>query len=364
MQKEVLDCSAGQFELARPGAHPKQPLRAWDAADEYLIHFANQHYSALAPIIFNDQFGALGCAFNQKHASWLSDSYCAHAALILNQEINQLENHLTILKPHETCHVKHTLALIKLPKNTSYLEEQLNQCYKWGIKTLLIAGMMKHLPKNILQLLQKFGDTQRHPFVKKATIFELNLSNGIPSPYPKTNTFLGVKLSCYANVFGRDKLDPGAEFFLENLKYLPSKNNVADLCCGSGILGIKYGIEHTESNLDFYDESYEAILSSQISWKKNNLAKQAHFIWQDGLGNKPKQYDLILCNPPFHEGHTIGDHIAKRLFHQAKLALSGNGELVVVGNRHLGYHQTLKKYFKHVEQIASNAKFVLLKAHG
>jgi len=34
----------------------------------------------------------------------------------------------------------------------------------------------------------------------------------------------------------------------------------------------------------------------------------------------------------------------------------------VVGNRHLGYHQTLRRYFAKVEQRAATPKFIVLAA--
>jgi 23S rRNA (guanine1835-N2)-methyltransferase len=42
--------------------------------------------------------------------------------------------------------------------------------------------------------------------------------------------------------------------------------------------------------------------------------------------------------------------------------LKVDGELWVVGNRHLDYHIKLKRWFKRVELAASNTKFVVLKA--
>lgn len=362
MLKETLSGTTGQYELCRPGAHPKQPLRAWDAADEYLINYTSEYYPKQKIIILNDQFGTLGCALNQWQPSFFSDSFCAHEALTLNLDINQLQS-LNSLKPYDE--LPHSdVALIKLPKNLSYLEYQLNLCFKAGIKTVLLAGMMKHLPKNILDHLQSFGEVNRKPFVKKATLFHLSLTQHTNPSYPKENTFLGTTLISDANVFGRDKLDPGARFFLEHLKTLPEAKAAADLCCGSGILGIQYAKRHSGCSIDFFDESYMSVNSSQLSFSANKLENAARFIWQDGLGNEPQSYDLILCNPPFHEAHTVGDHIAKRLFKQSKQALNTNGRLVVVGNRHLKYHLTLKKYFKQVEQLAANSKFVLLSAHG
>ena len=365
MQQETLECATGQFVLARPGAHPKQPLRAWDAADEYLINTVIDQHPDNPLLILNDQFGALGCALHSQVDSWASDSMCAKQALLLNLKANKLEfstkvcDSLNIASNSE-------LAVMRIPKNTSFLDFQLNLCIKLGINKVLLGGMMKHLPKTLLNQLQKFGTVNRLPFVKKATVFEINLQQQTTAnPYPKHNEFYDVKLISHANVFGRDKLDPGAQFFLDQLDTLPNGENVADLCCGSGILGIKYALTHPDCTMDFYDESFMAIESSSTSCQLNKLPdNRAHFIWADGLNSASHSYDLILCNPPFHEAHTVGDHIAKRLFKQSKSALNPQGKLIVVGNRHLQYHQTLKKYFKHVEQIASNPKFVLLSAHG
>jgi len=73
-------------------------------------------------------------------------------------------------------------------------------------------------------------------------------------------------------------------------------------------------------------------------------------------------FDLILCNPPFHQGHVIGDHIAWQMFAQSKKQLRKDGELWIVGNRHLQYHIKLKKIFGNCRQVAGNAKFVMLAA--
>lgn len=363
MQQETLECATGQFVLTRPGANPKQPLRAWDAADEYLIHLITQQHSHSKLLILNDQFGALACALHAHIDAWSSDSFCAKEALQNNFKQNHLANNIQVFDSINI-ETNAELAVVKIAKNTSFLEYQLNQCLSAGVTKVLLAGMMKHLPKTIFNQLQKFGTVNRLPFVKKATIFELNLERGTQHSYPKCNKFENVKLISHANVFGRDKLDPGAQFFIEHFKVLPDAEKVADLCCGSGILGIKYAQTRPQSQIDFYDESFMAKQSSKESWQLNNLNNKADFIWADGLTGQAQSYDLILCNPPFHEAHTVGDHIAKRLFNQSKSALTKNGKLIVVGNRHLQYHLTLKKYFKQVEQIASNPKFVLLSAHG
>ena len=50
------------------------------------------------------------------------------------------------------------------------------------------------------------------------------------------------------------------------------------------------------------------------------------------------------------------------MFQQAKRALAPQGELWIVGNRHLGYHPKLKRLFERVEQAGATPKFVILHA--
>ncbi|MEH6346789.1 MAG: methyltransferase [Bermanella sp.] len=365
----MLDCATGQYALLRPGANPRQSLRAWDAADEYLISLIHESFSHQPLTLFNDQFGALAIALEPQVKTWINDSFCAKSALQINQQQNEQTSLITQASPLDNWPQQPSLGVMKLPKNLSYLHHLLEGCAKSNISKVLIAGMMKHLPKNILGYLQKFGGVKRHPFKKKATIYELDIKQITPSLYPKSNQLAGMDLVSHANVFGRDKLDPGAQFFIENIKSLPLAHHVADLCCGSGILGLKYMQHHLVAEnsikMEFFDESFMAVKSAELSWAKNNLNGEASFHWNDGLDQENNQkYDLILCNPPFHEEHTVGDHISKRLFKDAKQQLKSSGKLIVVGNRHLGYHVSLKTYFKNVKQIAANGKFILLSAHA
>lgn len=50
------------------------------------------------------------------------------------------------------------------------------------------------------------------------------------------------------------------------------------------------------------------------------------------------------------------------MFVEARKALCSGGALYVVGNRHLGYHEKLKRIFGNSETVGSNPKFVVLRA--
>ena len=88
--------------------------------------------------------------------------------------------------------------------------------------------------------------------------------------------------------------------------------------------------------------------------KINDLVKTV--LVSGGLSNT-KKCNTSICNPPFHQQHSIGDHIAQAMFRDAHKHLAGNGEFWVVGNRHLNYGQALRRLFPKTRSIGSNNKF-------
>ena len=97
--------------------------------------------------------------------------------------------------------------------------------------------------------------------------------------------------------------------------------------------------------------------------KANGAPGHAEFRVGDGLVGVPADsVDLVLNNPPFHSHQATTDATAWRMFSGARRALRPGGELWVIGNRHLAYHVKLKRLFGNSQLVASDAKFVVLKA--
>ena len=106
-----------------------------------------------------------------------------------------------------------------------------------------------------------------------------------------------------------------------------------------------------------------SVASATINANHNGVGAQCEFRANDCLTEiASASADLILCNPPFHQERVMGDQIAMRMFAQSAQVLTKGGELWVVGNRHLGYHAKLKRWFRQVEQVGTHPKFVVLKA--
>ena len=161
-------------------------------------------------------------------------------------------------------------------------------------------------------------------------------------------------------MFSRESLDIGTRFLLQHLPDTTG-SDVIDLGCGNGIVGMAMAKRFPQAKISFVDESYMALASARLNYAQlGPEAVPAEFISADCLsGFVQNSSDCIVCNPPFHQQHSIGDHIAWQMFKQAHQVLRTGGELRVIGNRHLNYHLSLKKLFGNCHQFASNAKFVI-----
>jgi len=169
----------------------------------------------------------------------------------------------------------------------------------------------------------------------------------------------------HANVFSRESLDIGTRFLLENLPEFHDRTplKIADLGSGNGVVGLVAAERCPEATIDFYDESYMALASSKTTFERAFPDRTARYIADDCMSSADAgQYDLVICNPPLHQHHVVGDFVAQQMFRDAKHAMKTGGELRVVANRHLDYFNALKRLFGNGQLIANNKKFVVLKA--
>jgi len=264
------------------------------------------------------------------------------------------------------------LVLIKVPKTLALFEDQLIRL-KPLLTTescMLVAGMARSMPAAVWKILERIiGPTKTSRAVKKAKLIHVTVDTNLKrpkNPYPVSWKLEGTDYSLinHANVFSREKLDIGSRFLLQNLPETEGSGDIIDLGCGNGVLGLMTASQNNQAVLHFVDESYMAVESARINFQQLNAEPDsASFHVSDGLtGFDDDSSDLILCNPPFHQQQAVGDSIAISMFRDSARVLKSGGELWVIGNRHLAYHKKLQNWFDAVELVASNKKFVILKA--
>ena len=342
-----------------PHVHNSE-LRAWDAADELILN-SDIDFSNKKILILNDSFGAIASALNEYRPTSFTDSFVASKAIARNAKFPNIINNLNQTKEI------FDLVIIRLPKNLSFFEDTLIQLSKMITEDtqIVFASMIKHMANGHFDIINKIiGETTTSLAKKKARLIYAQKERAtIESTYPK-EIELPIwpnKIMNGSNLFSREKLDYGSKFLIENIPTGDYKK-VLDLGCGNGIIGLSAKQLNPDSYIVFTDESYLSIECTKSNYK-NNFQDEAEFHFTNCLEDYNKQdVDLILCNPPFHQGTTVGDFIAWQMFKDSFKVLKKGGKLRVIGNGHLGYHTKLEKIFKNSKIIAQNKKFVIIDA--
>ncbi len=369
----TLHTPFGALTLQRRPHNPA--LQAWDAADEYLLQSAAELCEPRQALVINDSFGALACALHRANPVSWGDSFVAHLALRRNWQHNHLDGECTPLPSTERPQPPIDLVLWRVPKTQALFEQQISRLQPLLLRNdvvVLAGGMDKHLLPATRQLLERLGRVDTLPGRKKSHLFRLHPNPALPParepalPITRLDD-LDLTLQGDANVFARDQLDIGARFFIEQFAQLPQAQRIADLGCGNGALMLALARLQPHAQIHGFDESYQAVASAAVNWQHNIGTDTAGLLHiSDGLNRRDGidsgRFELILCNPPFHQQHAVGDHLARTLFADCQRHLTPGGELWVVGNRHLGYRELLRERFGNCAQVAANTKFVVLRA--
>lgn len=355
-----------------PETDDVNPLQAWEAADEYLLQQLDDTEISGPVLIFNDAFGALACALAEHKPYSIGDSYLSELATRENLRHNELdESSVRFLESTADYPQAPAVVLIKIPKTMALLEQQLRAlCKVVTPETRIIGGTKaRDVHNSTLELFEKvLGTTTTTLAWKKARLINCVYTAPVLADAPETNSWklegTPWTIHNHANVFSRNGLDIGARFFIE---HLPSnlEGEIVDLGCGNGVVGLTLLERNPEANVVFVDESPMAVASSRLNVETNmpDAVDRCEFMINNALsGVEPFRFNAVLCNPPFHQQHALTDSVAWEMFHHARRCLKINGELVIVANRHLDYFHKLKKIFGNCTTVATNSKFVVLKA--
>ncbi|MEL5445321.1 MULTISPECIES: 23S rRNA (guanine(1835)-N(2))-methyltransferase RlmG [Serratia] len=369
-----LDLGTQQLELERyPQQEESTQLQAWEAADEYLLQqLENVDIGGRPVLIFNDNFGTLACALHAHRPYSVSDSYMSQLATRHNLKLNGLDpEQVTLLDSLAELPAAPAVVLIRVPKALALLEQQLRALRHVVTKDTLIVASAKarDVHTSTMQLFEKvLGPTRTSLAWKKARLIFCQAADIVPPAAAETTnwTLDGTDwlIHNHANVFSRGSLDIGARLFLDHLPR-GLNGHIVDLGCGNGVIGLTALAQNPDAQVTFVDESYMAVASSELN-VEHNLPQEldrCQFEVNNALaGIERESVQAVLCNPPFHQQHAITDHTAWQMFCDAKRCLQVGGELRIVGNRHLDYHQKLKRLFGNCTLVASNKKFVILRA--
>lgn len=232
-----------------------------------------------------------------------------------------------------------------------------------GVKTYIekasaLFGCEKNIQKNGMsyssQLVKK--DNNREPLSEK----QLNDEN-----YRELRECLSINNKSVLSKpgqFGWNKLDQGSEFLIEQVtQSLTTENrsfeHCLDLGCGYGYLTI--ASQHIPiKHRTLTDNNAAALITASANCKHLNIA--ADVIAGDAGEYLPKHFDLILCNPPFHQGFSVDGDLTDKFLRNTEKLLTENGVAYFVVNQFIALEKKALPFFKQINLIAQNKSFKVI----
>lgn len=185
-----------------------------------------------------------------------------------------------------------------------------------------------------------------------------------------------LSLRAIGDVFGGAAADPGSLLLLDALDAAgtgasgsvdgsdPGPADVLDLGCGNGLLTAYLAARLPDAAVHGSDDDLDAVRSTRSTLVASGLARDGVTVgWDDGLaGHEPGSVDLVLLNPPFHDGPGIDPTLVQGLLDAASRVLRRGGQLWLVHNSHLRYRTEVERRVGPVVQRARDRRFTVLSA--
>lgn len=157
-------------------------------------------------------------------------------------------------------------------------------------------------------------------------------------------------------LFGWKSIDQGSEFLLENLtNWFPDLSGlrILDLGCGYGYLACK-AAELNADQIVATDNCAAAISACTKNLEQLNL-DSFQCIASDCANQVEGDFDLILCNPPFHAGFSGTSELHRTFLTAIKSKLKTDGQALVVVNQFLRLDNLCKEIgLKQIERKRDN----------
>ena len=122
------------------------------------------------------------------------------------------------------------------------------------------------------------------------------------------------------------------------------KTTVADICTGSGCIGISIAHYKKNTDVELFDISDIALETAEKNIKRNNLSDRVKSYKMDILNEYPKKkYDVVVSNPPYIENAVIETLQTEVKDYEPRIALDGGEDGLVFYRRITGTENNFLK---------------------
>ena len=172
-------------------------------------------------------------------------------------------------------------------------------------------------------------------------------------------------LGCWSQpgLYNWNKIDAGSALLVENLPD-DLHGRAADLGAGWGYLSqqlLRHGGKIT--SLDLFEAEELALNAAKANLEPHAATAALRFHWHDvAQGLPPAAFDLVVMNPPFHDGKAVDIELGRAFIASAAQGLVPGGRLFLVANRQLAYEESLSAAFSAQTMLVENAVYKVLAA--
>lgn len=162
--------------------------------------------------------------------------------------------------------------------------------------------------------------------------------------------------------YGWNKIDEGSRLLaqcLQELIRLPATApaTALDLGCGYGYLSLmaaSMGVKRIVAT----DNNAAALASCQRNFAEQGVSGEV--IADDCAHGIPQQFDLVLCNPPFHRGFDTERSLTEQFAASAARHLKSDGFALFVVNQFIPLEAMAAPFFRAVETLYRDRSFKVL----
>ena len=225
---------------------------------------------------------------------------------------------------------------------------------------MLIIGENRCGVRSVEKTLEPYGEIAKIDSARRCGLYHFSLQKQPHfdlQSYWKCyqNDALGdLRIYSLPGVFSANELDSGTSLLLSTLTS-PIQGKVLDVGCGAGVIGSMIKKYHPKADVTMTDIHAMAIQSARQTLAENQL--EGNVIASDVFSHIEGKFDLIISNPPFHDGIDTAYRAVKELIQQAKWHLTAGGELRIVANAFLPYPDLLAQHFGKFDVLAQTTKF-------
>lgn len=279
------------------------------------------------------------------------------------------DTHLQILDSPFPPPVTYDAAVVGIPKGRDYARAVLLSVLevakpggvvlavghnKGGVKTAF-TDMQSIAPTHLL------GNKNRYRLFRVQRPAALNIPAEWGNPQAFTPIIYHVSgqdypLVTHTGVFSHRHLDDGTAFLLANLPPISPNQKILDAGCGTGIIGKVAQQTLAPRQVVFADVDLLAVECVRRS-DPDAIAIPADLTTDALPDHSP--FDVILCNPPFHQDHRTTTLFMQSFVAQAAQMLTADGQLIVVANSFLPYGELFGQHFAQVTRLADDGRFSL-----